>query len=35
MNEIYSLRQGERTVGDIYRALKAKWKDPDYNTDEK
>lgn len=35
MKDLFSLRQGEKSVGDFYRTLKGKWEDLDYYNDEK
>ncbi|KAF3773578.1 hypothetical protein EJ110_NYTH55027 [Nymphaea thermarum] len=33
MRDVYSLRQGTRSVADFYAALKSKWEDLDYHSD--
>ncbi|KAF3795709.1 hypothetical protein EJ110_NYTH04380 [Nymphaea thermarum] len=34
MKDVYSLRQGEHSVADFYAALKSKWEDLDYYSDD-
>ncbi|KAF3776102.1 hypothetical protein EJ110_NYTH33936 [Nymphaea thermarum] len=33
MRDVYSLRQGTRSVAEFYAALKSKWEDLDYHSD--
>ncbi|KAF3782327.1 hypothetical protein EJ110_NYTH34631 [Nymphaea thermarum] len=34
MKDVYTLQQGDRSVADFYAALKSKWEEVDYYTDD-